>query len=45
MLLDLNNCFPEGIDGTRKPLPKQAEFLRKALSPTEAKYIAYVGGI
>jgi PBSX family phage terminase large subunit len=46
-VVSLNNCFPEGSDGSRKPLPKQAEFLRLALdkSPASPKYIAYVGGI
>jgi phage terminase large subunit len=43
--IDLNNCFPEGKDGTRRPLPKQAELLRKVLAPAGSKYIAYVGGI
>ena len=43
--LDLNNCFPAGQDGSRGPLPKQAQLLEKATSPNDSKYIAYVGGI
>lgn len=45
--ISLSNCFPEGSDGTRKPLPKQADFLNTALNPSKAsaKFIAYVGGI
>lgn len=43
--INLNDAFPEGADGTRKPLPKQAEVLRKLLDPKGPKYISYVGGI
>lgn len=43
--IDLNRCFPEGVDGTRKPLPKQGEVIRNILKPGSPKYIAYVGGI
>lgn len=43
--IDLNNCFPEGIDGTRKPLPKQAYLLQQAFKPDSPKYIRYIGGI
>jgi len=46
MILDLNLCFPESLSGhPRGPLPKQREFLDKALDPKGPKYIAYVGGI
>lgn len=43
--LNLNDCFPPGTDNSRKPLPKQGEFLARALSVGTPKYIAYVGGI
>lgn len=43
--LNLLDCFPAGTDGSHKPLPKQEEFLEKAIAPGGAKYIAYVGGI
>ncbi len=45
MILDLNNCFPEGSDGTRGPLPKQSIMLKALLSASGPKYIAYIGGI
>lgn len=54
MRLDLNQAFPEALDGSRGPLPKQAQFLRCALDPSvldkdplnhRNKYIAYVGGL
>lgn len=45
MKIDLNNCFPAGTDGSRKPLPKQDQFLQWAMSPDDPKYVAYVGGI
>jgi phage terminase large subunit len=46
-VLDLNNCFPLGRDGSRSPLPKQRQFLsaiqdKRALGP---KYTRYIGGI
>lgn len=46
-VIDLNNCWPEADDGTRSPLPKQAELLRVALdtSKNAAKYIRYLGGV
>ncbi len=45
-LIDLNLCFPMSLTtGQRKPLPKQAEFLKQALDPQGPKYTAYVGGI
>lgn len=46
-VVNLNDCFPEGADGSRKPLVKQIEFLKAALDTTQAspKFIAYVGGI
>ena len=43
--LNLNNCFPDGTDGSRGPLPKQQEFLDKTLDPKGPKFVAYVGGI
>lgn len=45
MKIDLRDCFPEPLKGPRGPLPKQKEFLDKALSPRSPKYIAYIGGI
>lgn len=44
-VLDLNNCFPEGRDGSRSPLPKQQQFLSACLAPNGTKFIRYVGGI
>jgi PBSX family phage terminase large subunit len=44
-ILDLNNCFPEGKDGSRCPLPKQEQFLSALLNPVGPKYVRYVGGI
>lgn len=43
--IDLNKAFPEASDGTQGPLPKQREFLSKAMSSASPKYIAYVGGV
>lgn len=45
MQINLNNCFPEGANGQRSPLPKQAAFINHALNPNGPKYIAYVGGV
>jgi phage terminase large subunit len=45
MILDLNACFPEGKDGSRKPLPKQKEVINQVLRTGSSKYVAYVGGI
>lgn len=45
MILNLNDCFPVGLDGSRGPLPKQQEFLSTALDPKKSKYIGYIGGI
>jgi phage terminase large subunit len=44
-LINLNDCFPEGADGNRGPLPKQEEFLQAALDPEGPKYTLYCGGI
>lgn len=44
MKIDLNNLFPEGRDGTRGPLPRQAEFMRDALDPKGPQYLSYFGG-
>lgn len=43
----IEDCFPEASDGTRKPLPKQAELLKVALdvTPKAPKYIRYLGGV
>lgn len=45
MQINLNSCFPEGKDGAHAPLPKQQQFLSKALNPKDSKYILYCGGI
>lgn len=43
--LDLNKLFPPSpIDGSHKPLPKQAEFLKAVLDPKGPQYVAYYGG-
>lgn len=44
-IIRIEDSFPPGADGQRKPLPKQQEFLNKTLSIGTPKYIAYVGGI
>ena len=44
-LIDLNSCFPLGVDGKRGPLPKQQDFLSAVLDPKGPKYVNYVGGI
>jgi PBSX family phage terminase large subunit len=45
--INLNNSFPEGRDGTRAPLPKQALFLSALLDERASapKYARYCGGI
>lgn len=43
-VINLNNLFPEGVDGFRQPLPKQDQFLQAALDPTGPRFIAYYGG-
>lgn len=43
--INLNDCFPLGLEGTREPLPKQQDFLQAALDPTGPKYTLYCGGI
>lgn len=47
MIINLNDSWPEALDGTRTPLPKQAELIEKALdmSPQAPKYIRYIGGV
>ncbi len=46
MILNLNDCFsPSEVDGTRGPLPKQAEFLKSVLDINGPKYTLYCGGI
>lgn len=42
--IDLSLLFPEGIDGSHKPLPKQAAFLREVLDAKGSQYVAYYGG-
>lgn len=44
-VIDLNNCFPEALDGTRKPLPKQKDFMNAALDPKGPAYLLYSGGV
>lgn len=45
MRIDLNKLFPQSpIDGTHKPLPRQAEFLRAVLDPHGPHFVAYYGG-
>lgn len=44
-VLNLNRCFPIGLDGTQAPLPKQQEFLNRAFDPKGPKYTLYCGGI
>ncbi len=44
-IVDLSRLFPPSPkDGTHKPLPKQAEFLRNVLDPNGPQYVAYYGG-
>lgn len=43
--INLSNCFPEGKDGKRGPLPKQQEFLKQVMDPKGAKFVAYYGGV
>lgn len=48
--INVNNLLPEGSDGKRTLLPKQAEFLRRVLNdnPKDSeynKYIAYISGL
>ena len=45
MQLNLNSCFPIGMDGKQGPLPKQLEFFNEAIKQDGAKFIAYVGGV
>lgn len=44
LTIDLNKLFPVAEDGTRSPLPKQAEFLRSVLDAKGSQFIAYYGG-
>lgn len=44
-LIDLNDCFPESLTGTRGPLPKQEEFLKSLIHEGGSKYVLYCGGI
>ena len=44
-VISLNNCFPEAADGTRAPLPKQANFMSVVLDPKGPKYTLYCGGV
>lgn len=45
MIIDLNNCFPVGADGTQKPLAKQARFLHQALDKTGPQFLMFAGGV
>lgn len=44
-LINLNDCFPLGRDGTRQALPKQRLFLEAALDENKYKSIRYIGGV
>lgn len=44
-IIDLNNCFPQAEDGSRSPLPKQAQFMQAVLDPKGPKYVLYCGGV
>lgn len=43
--INVNDLFPQGRDGSRKPLPKQLELIQKTLDPRGPKYTAYISGI
>lgn len=43
--IDLNTCFPKGKDGFHAPLPKQRQFLDRALDASGPKFIRYSGGV
>lgn len=45
--IDLNSCFPAPEDTalSRGPLPKQREFMNKAMDPHGPKYVLYAGGV
>lgn len=45
MKLNLIDCLPQGKDGHKSLLPKQADFMRSVLDPKGPKYSLYVGGI
>lgn len=43
--IDLNKLFPASpLDGSHRPLPKQAEFLRAVLDKNGPHFVAYYGG-
>lgn len=44
-IINLNDCFPEALDGSKGPLPKQKLFLQLAMQDSAPKYIRYLGGI
>lgn len=43
--VNINDCFPVAADGTRGPLPKQAEFMQAAIPKEGPSYVCYAGGI
>lgn len=43
-VVNLNDCFPEDVNGNRGPLPKQKQFLDEALG-SNYKFLRYSGGI
>jgi PBSX family phage terminase large subunit len=45
MRLDLNKAFPKAKDGTQGPLPKQRQFLQRALDLKGPQHILYCGGV
>lgn len=44
-VINLQDCFPEGPDGTRGPLPKQKAFMDAVLDPKGPAYVLYSGGV
>lgn len=42
--IDLNDLFPVASDGSRGPLPRQADFLRLCLDPKGPQHVGYYGG-
>lgn len=42
--IDLRNLFPEGVDGSRKPLPKQQLFIDRVMDANGPSNVAYYGG-
>ncbi len=44
-VINLNDCFPQGSDAYRGPLPKQQQFMSAALDGKGPAYILYSGGV